>query len=65
MPETMSVERRNLLLAYGAGIVLTDGTKECGGTKKQKKSPAGHRAVYSPGQFDNPGPGNPPPYDRP
>ena len=27
MPETMSVERRNIVKAYGAEVVLTDGTK--------------------------------------
>ena len=28
MPETMSIERRNLMKAYGAELVLTDGSKE-------------------------------------
>ena len=45
MPETMSVERRNILKAYGAEIVLTDGTK--GLAKEYENS-------FIPGQFDNP-----------
>ena len=37
MPETMSVERRNLLKAYGAEIVLTDGTKGMSGAIAKAK----------------------------
>jgi cysteine synthase A len=55
MPETMSVERRNLLKAYGAEIVLTEGTKGMKGAiakaeELQKDIPG---AVIL-GQFDNP-----------
>ncbi len=54
MPETMSVERRNLLKAYGAQIVLTDGSKGMSGAiakaKELEKEIAG--AVIL-GQFEN------------
>lgn len=55
MPETMSVERRNLLKAYGAELVLTDGTKGMKGAIEKadelvKETPGG----FIPGQFVNP-----------
>ena len=55
MPETMSVERRNLLKAYGAKIVLTDGSMGMAGAiekaeELQKEIPDSMIA----GQFDNP-----------
>jgi cysteine synthase A len=55
MPETMSVERRNILKAYGAEIVLTEGAKGMKGAiakadELAKEIPGG----YIPGQFDNP-----------
>lgn len=54
MPETMSVERRNLLKAYGAELVLTDGTKGMKGAIEKadellKEIPGG----FIPGQFVN------------
>ena len=56
MPETMTVERRNLLKAYGAQLVLTpgaDGMK--GAIAKAKEIVASNPAKYfQPGQFDNP-----------
>lgn len=55
MPETMSVERRNLLKAYGAEIVLTDGTKGMQGAIEKAKELAAQLAnTFIPGQFENP-----------
>ena len=55
MPETMSVERRNILKAYGAEIVLTEGAKGMKGAIEKaeqlaKEIPGG----FIPGQFTNP-----------
>ena len=54
MPETMSVERRNLLKAYGAEIVLTEGVKGMGGAiAKAKEMAAEISGSYMPSQFEN------------
>jgi cysteine synthase A len=55
MPETMSVERRNLLKAYGAELVLTDGAKGMQGAIDRAAELAGEiENALIPGQFDNP-----------
>lgn len=55
MPETMSVERRNILKAYGAQIVLTDGKAGMEGAIAKAKELAGEiEGSFIPGQFDNP-----------
>ena len=55
MPETMSVERRRLLKAYGAELVLTDGGKGMtGAIEKAKELAAQMPGAFFPGQFDNP-----------
>ncbi len=55
MPETMSVERRNLLKAYGAEIVLTEGAKGMKGAIARANELAESIAdSFIPGQFDNP-----------
>lgn len=55
MPETMSVERRNILKAYGAEIVLTEGAKGMKGAISKAQELAGEiEGAYIPGQFDNP-----------
>lgn len=55
LPETMSVERRNLLKAYGAEIVLTDGAKGMNGAiaKAEELNKSIEGSVIL-GQFDNP-----------
>ena len=55
MPETMSVERRNILKAYGAEIVLTEGSKGMKGAIAKAEELAGEiPGSFIPGQFVNP-----------
>lgn len=55
MPETMSVERRMLLKAYGAEIVLTEGAKGMSGAiEKAEELKASTEGAVILGQFDNP-----------
>ena len=55
MPETMSVERRNILKAYGAEIVLTEGAKGMkGAIAKAEELAAEIKDSFIPGQFVNP-----------
>ena len=54
MPETMSVERRALLKAYGAELVLTDGSKGMKGAMAEAERLAGeHPGSFIPSQFEN------------
>ncbi|MFZ5634462.1 MAG: cysteine synthase A [Bacillota bacterium] len=55
MPETMSKERRDLLKAYGAEIILTPGAEGMpGAIRAAKELAAGTPNSFIPGQFDNP-----------
>ena len=55
MPETMSVERRQIMKAYGAELVLTEGAKGMkGAIEKAKELAANTPGSFLPGQFANP-----------
>ena len=55
MPETMSIERRNLMKAYGAEVVLTDGSKGMKGAIAKAQELAGEISnSFFPSQFTNP-----------
>ncbi len=55
MPETMSVERRKLLAAYGAEIVLTEGSRGMSGAiEKANEIASSTMGSFIPGQFENP-----------
>ncbi len=55
MPETMSMERRNLLRAYGAELVLTPGPEGMGGAIRKAQELANEDSTYFiPQQFENP-----------
>lgn len=53
MPETMSSERRNLLKAYGAELVLTPGSEAMKGAIKKAKELKEEHGYFEPQQFEN------------
>ncbi|ENQ3080761.1 cysteine synthase A [Bacillus multifaciens] len=53
MPETMSVERRNLLRAYGAELVLTPGSEGMGGAIRKATELSKEHGYFMPQQFQN------------
>ena len=53
MPETMSLERRNLLRAYGADLVLTPGPEGMGGAIRKAEELANEHGYFMPQQFNN------------
>ncbi|OCA80696.1 cysteine synthase A [Bacillus sp. FJAT-27225] len=53
MPETMSLERRNLLRAYGADLVLTPGPEGMGGAIRKAEEVAKENGYFMPQQFKN------------
>ena len=53
MPDTMSVERRQVMKAYGAEIVLTDGTKGMAGALEEANRLVKEKGYIMPAQFDN------------
>jgi len=54
MPETMTVERRKILKAFGAELVLTEGSKGMKGAIEKAKELADTNGWFQPQQFDNP-----------
>ncbi|MFI3226743.1 MAG: cysteine synthase A [Clostridia bacterium] len=54
MPETMSIERRKLLAAYGAEIILTEGAKGMNGAIAKAEQMVSEQGAFCLGQFANP-----------
>jgi cysteine synthase A len=54
MPETMSVERRNMLKAFGAELILTEGTEDMIGAVEKADDVAMKKGYFQPQQFKNP-----------
>jgi cysteine synthase A len=54
MPETMSVERRNMLRAFGAELILTPGDMDMRGAVEKAQELANERGYFQPQQFRNP-----------
>lgn len=54
MPETMSIERRNMLKAFGAEVVLTEGTEDMIGAVRKAGELAAGKGYFQPQQFENP-----------
>ncbi|MFK2826943.1 cysteine synthase A [Bacillus sp. B190/17] len=53
MPETMSMERRNLLRAYGAELILTPGPEGMNGAIRKAKELSEEKGYFMPQQFEN------------
>ncbi|MCK5505132.1 MAG: cysteine synthase A [Thermodesulfovibrionia bacterium] len=54
MPETMSIERRNMLKAFGADLILTEGTEDMIGAVKKAGELSAQKGYFQPQQFRNP-----------
>lgn len=54
MPETMSIERKNMLKAFGAELILTEGEKDMTGAVEKAQEVADEKGYYQPQQFRNP-----------
>jgi len=54
MPETMSIERRNLLKAFGAELILTPGERDMAGSVEKAQELADEKGYFQPQQFKNP-----------
>ncbi len=54
MPETMSIERRNMLKAFGADLILTEGSRDMTGAVEKAQELADSRGYFQPQQFKNP-----------
>lgn len=54
MPETMSMERRNMLKAFGAEVILTEGTEDMIGAVEKAGQLSAKKGYHQPQQFQNP-----------
>lgn len=54
MPDSMSIERKNMLKAFGAELILTEGEKDMTGAVEKAQEVADEKGYYQPQQFRNP-----------